>query len=203
MLSRRRRSPVLALHEAHNIVETCLRTEGKYGLHPTDLRSRFAVHVGDGAIEGPFGQSYGELFAAACGLPLSRGWGALDDFHAAEKAGSHADYAERGPQGYIHLFHETARKLRSLFGFGVGQIIARAAAKKYHLTWRRPPAPYSQATRTVCYEGRIVEGFCRNFPVAAAALMYRVREAIENAKRVSMNNGHVAGPTCGLLCKDA
>ena len=140
-----RQRSVLALHDGRSIVDTCLGTESKYGLHPNDLRWRFAVHVGDGAVEGPFGQSFGEMYAAACGLPPSRGWGALDDFHAAEKAGSHADYTERGPQGYVHMFHDIARKLRSLFRYGVGQIIARAAAKKYGLQWRRPPAPYSQA----------------------------------------------------------
>ena len=64
-------------------------------------------------------------------------------------------------------------------------------------------ASHLEATRTVCYEGRIAEGFLQNVPVAAAALMYRVREAIENARRASVNSGHVAGPTCGLLSQDA
>ena len=69
-----RQRSVLALHDGRSIVDTCLGTEGKYGLHPNDLRWRFAVHVGDGAVEGPFGQPCGRMFAAAC---LQLGGGVL------------------------------------------------------------------------------------------------------------------------------
>ncbi len=67
-------------------------TEYSYGLDKHDRRFRFPVNVGDGALEGPVGLGIGNESARRTGL-AGDSWGALDGFHALDKAGEYADKA--------------------------------------------------------------------------------------------------------------
>jgi hypothetical protein len=201
------RTDLFALHNATNLVEGFHRTEKMYGLTAQDMHMRFAVHAGDGLLEGPFSWQIGRTFAEAGSLPTDFPWGALDDFHAVEKAGGHADFCERGlrgENGLIHKFHKVTRRIRELLNFGVGKVISRAIASKYGVPWRSPAAGRSNSTRTVMYENTHVStAFIANVPVAAASMVFKLREAIENTKRASAQKGRKVGPICGLKSKDA
>lgn len=63
-------------------------TENSFGLDGQQRRARFAVNVGDGAIEGPYGVGVGKASAQRSGLPDMPAWGALDGFHALDTAGA-------------------------------------------------------------------------------------------------------------------
>ena len=69
-------------------------TEAAYGIGWKDRRLRFAVNVGDGALEGPFGLKLGDASAIRSNLPPNKGWGALDGLHALDKAGAAVDARE-------------------------------------------------------------------------------------------------------------
>ena len=169
-----------------------------------DRLYRFAVHVGDGAMEGPHGMDVGTVSARKSNLPENRIWGALDQAHAIDKSGEHTDRIENGKGGYILRFHDAARAVRNAFGFGNGRIIIRAIAKKYGMTWRRPNAPHSSQTRMILYESkRAPPIFLRNLPCVVRAVRFREREHVEHVRRKASSKGTRVGRSCGLSTKIA
>jgi len=177
------RNPPKGLLHFHGLTRTLDKahaTEAAYGIGLKDRRLRFAVNVGDGALEGPFGLKLGNASAIRSNLPPNKGWGALDGLHALDKAGAAADAGEP----LVQQFHEGLSSVRASFGFGNGKVVARSIAKKINLPWRRPIAPHSQSTRTIVYESsRCPPNLFRNLPCIVLALRFVEKEAVENARR--------------------
>ena len=146
--------PVLGFHGLVRTVDKVHATERAHGIGDRDRRLRFAVSVGDGALEGPFGLGVGAESARRTGLPEDRGWGSVDSLHCLDKAGEYADMTERGPPGLVARFHKALQDARANFHFGNGRAVARAVAQRHRFPWRAPLAPRSQTTRMVIYESR-------------------------------------------------
>jgi len=134
-------SSLLAFHGATRTIDKVHATEAFYGISLGDRRYRFAVHVGDGALEGPFGLGLGDLSAVRSGLPGNLGWGALDGFHAADKAGELADKIEMQVGGLVRQFHKVLSDVRCNFSYGNGKVVARSIAKKTQLALGAPTCP--------------------------------------------------------------
>ena len=204
---RRRRGmgkTVLGFHGLVRTVDKCHETERNYGLELSDRFLRFAVNVGDGAMEGPFGVGVGDESARRTCLPASRGWGSLDGLHACDKAGARADALERRPGGYIHRFHRALELTRSNFKFGNGRVVARSISRKYKVPWRSPASPHSQGTRMVVYESsRCPANLFANLRCIVLSCRLREKEAVENARRRYLREGKNIKAAAGWKCKDA
>ena len=77
---------VLRSHTAEAMAEAMCRAEATYGILSEDRRSRLAVHIGDGALEGPFGCGLGAEVARR-DLMENGDIGAADCLHNVDKAG--------------------------------------------------------------------------------------------------------------------
>ena len=173
---------LLSFHGLTRTLDKAHAAEAAYGIGLQDRRLRFAVHVGDGALEGPFGLKLGDESARRSKLPPNKGWGALDGLHALDKAGAAADASEP----LVQQFHASLASVRSSFGFGNGKVVVRSIAKKFHLPWRRPIAPHTQSTRMIVYESyRCPVNLFRNLRCIVLALRFTEKEAVENARRQS------------------
>jgi len=185
-------------------VDKCHAVEGRYCIFDADRVHRYAVNIGDGAVEGPHGKDIGALSASRSGLPQSFPWGSSDQAHCVDKAGARADKLEKGPRGYLTAYMHAAEQIRHLFGFGKGRVIIRAIVKKYGLVWRRPHAPHSSQTRTILYESkRVPPNFLRNLPAVVYGLRFKLREAIEGSRRQSAVKRRKTLAACGVHTKVA
>ena len=135
---------LIDLHTGPKLVQNLQSTLKKFGVGHQDLALRFAVHCGDGLIEGPFGCEAGKLLAQELGIcgngpsgpqspspstrsDLSASFGSLDMFHACEKSGQHADMVEfNEANGYLKDLFWCAKQARRLYQLGQGRIILRA-----------------------------------------------------------------------------
>ncbi len=128
---------LLDLHTGPKLVQNLQLTLSKFGVGHQDLALRFAVHCGDGLIEGPFGCEAGKLLAQELGIcgnskqsqsqSQSQSFGSLDVFHACEKSGQHADAVEfNDTNGYLKQLFWVAKHARRLYQLGQGRIILRA-----------------------------------------------------------------------------
>ncbi|CAE7035038.1 unnamed protein product [Symbiodinium sp. CCMP2456] len=174
------------LHSGPKLVQNLLLVAGRFGVREPDMALRFAVHCGDGLIEGPFGCNAGNMFAEQLGIAQRgglRAWGALDTFHACEKAGAHSDHSELQTNG-SRYFTEF-----------------KALAAKLQLPLVALLAPVSSSTRTVTYVSSRVPkelNLIVNLPVLAAGGIFSMTESIENARRKAERPGKL----CGLKTQD-
>ena len=187
-----RKSPkdLLGFHGLACSVDKAHATESSYGIRLQDRRLRFAVNIADGAIEGPGSLGMGAASAERSNLPKDLGWGALDGFHALDKAGENADAVECRPGGLVCQF-------------GNGKVVARAIATKYKFSWRRPMAPHSQGTRTVVYESRrCPPNLFANLRCIVYSLRFLEKEAVTNVRRKSEREGKVPRSGTGWKTKE-
>ena len=98
----------------------------RYCFSKRDVQLRYAGSISDGLMAGPFAAGLlGRHMLTLYDMPCSMDVDALDGLHAADKAGSHADYTERVLEGgLIGEYFQSARWNRSNYGFGHGLIIA-------------------------------------------------------------------------------
>ena len=119
-----------------------------------DVAFRFAGRAGDGAEEGPTGAGLASHQAAGVGLGRhSDLFGMLDQFHACEVAGEHADgLVANLDKGYRDQFVQSAQSVRARFGYGAASVLPNAVSKKFQLRCWTLLAPRSSATRTLKQE---------------------------------------------------
>lgn len=119
-----------------------------------DVAFRFAGRTGDGAEEGPTGAGLASHQATGVGLGLhSDLFGMLDQFHACEVAGEHADgLIAKFDKGYKDQFVQSAQSVRGRFGFGSASVLPNAVSKRFQLQCYTLLAPRSSATRTLKQE---------------------------------------------------
>ena len=115
----------------------------RYCFSKRDVQLRYAGSISDGLMAGPFAAGFlGRHMFRLYDMPCSMDVDALDGLHAADKAGSHADYTERVLEGgLIGEYFQSARWNRSNYGFGHGLIIARHIARFFAWKYQRPQAP--------------------------------------------------------------
>ena len=176
----------------------------RYCFSKRDVQLRYAGSISDGLMAGPFAAGFlGRHMFRLYDMPCSMDVDALDGLHAADKAGSHADYTERVLEGgLIGEYFQSARWNRSNYGFGHGLIIARHIARFFAWKYQRPQAPVSESTRMVVYESdKVASSFLKGLRVQVTCIAYGVNDAIKQArvKAASASKSGRIGERVGLF----